>query len=146
MEIFILDKLNNTQDEISLKKPKNYKDFSKLLEEKVQLEHYEIFIIGQNNKEIMIDNEDTYKLTGDIFFIREIDKNILKQSIFEKNYNKLSESKQEILDEKYSCNICLVIIKKEKPYLCYNCQKIFHQKCLKDWDKKLQLKKEKLRY
>ena len=39
---------------------------------------------------------------------------------------KLAESKQDILDEKYNCNICTIIIKKEKPYLCYKCQKIFH--------------------
>ena len=27
-------------------------------------------------------------------------------------------------------------IKDENPYLCYNCQKIFHVKCLEGWDKK----------
>ena len=48
------------------------------------------------------------------------------------NYNKLSESKQDILDEKYNCYICNSNIKNENPYFCYICQKIFHEKCLKD--------------
>jgi len=28
------------------------------------------------------------------------------------------------------------IIKNENPYYCYKCQKIFHEKCLKEWDNK----------
>ena len=52
------------------------------------------------------------------------------------NYNKLSESKQDLLDEKYNCILCSVIIKNENPYICYICQKIYHDKCLKDWDKR----------
>ena len=38
-----------------------------------------------------------------------------------------------------NCNICTIIIKNEKPYLCYICQKIFHEKCLKDYDNKCKL-------
>ena len=67
-----------------------------------------------------------------IIFIKEVDN--VEQSIFSKNCNKLSESKQEILDYKYNCQICSNIIKNEKPYLCYKCQKIFHETCLKAWD------------
>ena len=73
---------------------------------------------------------------GNILFISEIDKDIYNQSLYEFNYNKLSESKQEILDDKYNCILCSIIIKNENPYLCYKCQKIFHEKCLKDWDNK----------
>ena len=75
-------------------------------------------------------------MTEVILFIKETDKDILGKSKFEINYDRLSESKQNILDEKYNCNICQIIIKNEKPYLCYKCQKIFHEKCLKDWDNK----------
>ena len=51
-----------------------------------------------------------------------------------KNYEELPEAKKEILNEKYSCSICFEIIKHENPFLCYECQKIFHHECLKQWD------------
>ena len=68
----------------------------------------------------------------------------LKQSLFERNYNQLSESKRDILDEKYSCFICQQIIKKEASLFCYRCQKICHEKCLSEWDKKMQIKNKEL--
>ena len=137
MDIFLLDNLNNKKEEINIIKPKNYQKILQQIRKKFKniSEYYEIFIIDKNNKEIIIDNENKYKQIGDILFVRELDEDILEQSIFEMNYNKLSESKQEILDDKYNCNICSIIIKNEKPYLCYKCQKIFHEKCLKEWDK-----------
>ena len=58
------------------------------------------------------------------------------QSVFEKNYNQISESKKEVLNQKYNCGICLEIIKHENPFLCYQCQKIFHHSCLQFWDSK----------
>ena len=61
-------------------------------------------------------------------------KNNISQSVFEKNYKELSEEKKELIIEKYTCSICLEIIKYENPYLCYECQKIFHHSCLKNWD------------
>ena len=61
-------------------------------------------------------------------------KNNIAQSVFEKNYNQLLDSKKEVLIEKYTCAICLELIKYENPYLCYECQKIFHHSCLKNWD------------
>ena len=63
-------------------------------------------------------------------------KNNIAQSSFEKNYNQIRESKREILNQKYNCSICLEIIKHENPFLCYNCQKIFHNACLKHWDER----------
>ena len=61
-------------------------------------------------------------------------KNNIAQSVFEKNYNQIPEAKQEILNQKYNCGICLEIIKYENPFLCYECQKIFHHTCLNQWD------------
>ena len=58
-------------------------------------------------------------------------KNNIAQSVFEKNYNQLPDSKKEVLIEKYTCAICLELIKYENPYLFYECQKIFHHSCLK---------------
>ena len=140
VDIFLLDNSSVTIEEISIMKPKTYKELLIRLRKKMKAlpEYYEIFIYI-DNKEIIINNEDTYKITEDILFIREFDKNILKQSLFEKGYNKLSDSNKEILEEKYNCNICSILIKKEKPYLCYKCQKIFHEKCLREWDEKCKL-------
>ena len=63
-------------------------------------------------------------------------KNNIVQSTFQKNYDQISETKKEILNQKYNCSICLEIIKHENPFLCYNCQKIFHNVCLKHWDER----------
>ena len=140
MNIFILDNLNNEKEEIIINKPKTYEELLKYLINKGKL--YEIFIYDNYNNQIIIDNEDKYKIIKDIIFVKEIDG--LDKSIFSINQHKLSESRQEILDEKYNCNICSIIIKNEKPYLCYQCQKIFHEKCLNDWDNKCKLKNKNL--
>ena len=146
MEIFLLDNSNNTKEETNMPKPKSYLEFLQQIKSKFKNmpEYYEIFMLDEDNKEIKINNEEKYKIIEDILFIREIDENIFDQSLFELNYNKLSESKKDIFDQKYNCNICSIIIKNEKPYLCYKCQKIFHVKCLKDWDKKCKLKNKNL--
>ena len=65
-------------------------------------------------------------MLNNILFIREKNKKDLKQSLFEINYNKLSESKRDILDDKYNCILCLILIKNENPFLFYKCQKKFH--------------------
>ena len=62
--------------------------------------------------------------------------NMIAQSVFEKNYEQIPESKKEILSQKYNCSICLEIIKHENPFLCYECQKIFHHSCLKHWNER----------
>ena len=117
------------------------------LEQKYKnISNYDLFIFDNKNNEIKINNESKFNLLDNILFIREKEENNfeLEQSIFEINYNKLSESRQEILDEKYSCILCSIIIKNENPFLCYKCQKIFHEKCLKDWDKKCKSQNKKL--
>ena len=134
INIFILDNFNNEKEEIIINKPKTYQELLKYLNDKNKL--YEIFIYD-SNKKIIINNEDKYKIIKDVIFIKEIDK--LDKSIFSINYDKLSESIQEIIDDKYNCNICSIIIKKENPFLCYKCQKIFHEKCLKEWDNKCKI-------
>ena len=136
--IFLLDKSNNIKSEGNMIKPQSYKQLLQQISNNFQSmsEYIEIFIIDKNNKEIIIDEEEKYYLIGDIIFIRAKDKLLLEQSLFERNFNKLSESKQDILSEKYNCTICSIIIKNENPYFCYVCQKLFHDKCLKEWDKK----------
>ena len=138
INIFIIDNENNIKEETNMKKPKQYQQLIEQLKNELNTnpENLEVFIIDKNNQELKINNEENYKLIEDIIFIREIDEDMFRQTLFEKNYNKLSESKQEKLDQKYNCNICSEIIKNENPYLCYVCQKIFHEKCLKKWDEK----------
>ena len=138
INIFLLDDSNNSKSELKIIKSKTYIELLNQIKQKFEIipENYEIFILDDKNNEIKIDNEINYNKIEDILFIREINKNILEKSLFDLNYNKLSESMQDKLDEKYNCKICSIIIKNENPYLCYKCQKIFHEKCLKDWDNK----------
>ena len=146
ISIFLLDNSNNIKEEINIIKPKSYQellDQLKLNFKNIQ-QSIDIFIMDKNNKEIKIKNEEEYKIIGNILLIRVKNKELIKQSVFERNYNKLSESKREILDEKYECNICSIIIKNEDPYLCYKCQKIFHVNCLKNWDNQCKSQNKKL--
>ena len=133
--VFILNSSNNTKGELNIIKPKTFEELLNILKKKIKnlSDNFELFIYDKNNKEIIINNDEKYNTLEDILLLRE---RKLTPSIIEMNYNKLSESQQEILEQKYNCIVCSIMIKNEKPYLCYICQKIFHEKCLKDWDKK----------
>jgi hypothetical protein len=138
INIFLVDNLNNIIEEKNIIKPNTYRGLTIQLKQNLNYmpDYYEIYFFDKNNIKIKINNEEMYKKTSDVLFIKGINKDILDQSMFEINYDKLSESKQNILDQKYNCQICSIIIKNENPYLCYKCQNIFHEKCLKEWDKK----------
>ena len=43
--------------------------------------------MDKSNKELKINNEENYKEIEDIIFIREIDEDVLRQTLLEKNYN-----------------------------------------------------------
>ena len=141
MDIYLIDNLNNLQEEVNMIKPKTYQELLKQIKQSFRdiPGDYEIFILDKNNKEIKIDNEDNYRKIENFLFIREINKDFLEKSLFDINFDKLSESKQDILEEKYKCLFCSIIIKIENPYFCYQCQNMFHEKCLKDWDNKCKL-------
>ena len=138
IDIFLLDSLNNTKEEVSMTKPKTYQELLVQLRKRIKNlpKFYEVYTIGKNNEDIKINNEEKYNKIEDILFIREINKDMLEDSLYSLNYKRLSESQQEKLDEKYNCILCSMIIKNENPYLCYQCQKIFHVKCLDNWEKK----------
>ena len=146
LEVFLFDKFNNSQAECSIIKPYSYQDLLIQLRQKFPNipEYFELFIIDINNKEIKIDSQEKYSEIQDVLFLRQVDKSALEKSLFQRNFEKLSESNQDILNEKFNCNICSIIIKNEKPYLCYKCQNIFHEKCLKDWDKQCKSSHKKL--
>ena len=135
LHIIVYDNLDKEKEKKIINKPKTFQELLRYLSNENKL--YEIFVYDKNYNKVIINNEDKYKIIREIIFIKEKDN--LDKSIFSINYDKLTSSKQELLDEKYSCNICLFIIKNENPYLCYKCQNIFHEKCLKDWDNKCKL-------
>ena len=117
--LFLLDTSNNIIEEDYIRKPKS---FSQLLDYvpktfKGITEYYNIFYLSNNNEEIFINNDKDYQLSKDILFIRDLKNDYFNKSLFEINYDKLSESKQELLDEKYNCYICNEQIKNEKPLL-----------------------------
>ena len=138
LDICFLDNSNSTKEEVNTIKPSTYQELIKQIKQKFKNlpENFTMFILDENNKEKIIRNDDDYKKVSNMLFIREKNKMNLDLSLFQINYNKLPESSREKLDEKYNCVLCEIIIKNENPYLCYKCQKIFQEKCLKDWDNK----------
>ena len=138
IDIILLDNLNKIKEEINMIKPASYQELIALIKQnfKNMPKNYEIFILDKDNKEIKINDDENYKLIKDHLFIGELDKKKSKLSMFGKIYVNLTESGQDKLDQLYMCIFCSNIIKNEKPYLCYKCQKIYHEKCLKDWEQK----------
>ena len=115
MDIFLLDSSNNTQEEANIIRPKNYQKLLEQLNQSLKNlpENYELFFFDENNNEVIINNEEKYKKVGNMLFVRKSNKKLIQESMFQMNYDKLSESKRELLDEKYNCILCSVIIKKE---------------------------------
>ena len=117
IEVYILDKSNNIKGEVIIERPNSYIKLLETIRKDLKIQYnILIFILDQNNNAIEIYNEEKYKLVEDILFIREIENDIFGQSLYEFNYNRLSETNQQILDEKYNCILCQVVIKNEKPY------------------------------
>ena len=141
IDLLLLDNSKNIIEERNITKPKTFNELQLFIKNIfINLpENYQIFYRNEYNIEKIINSDEDYKNSKDILFITEIknkNKEILKESVYELNYDKLSESKQDILDEKYNCNICEIKIKEEKPLFCYRCQKLFHKKCLDIWNDK----------
>jgi hypothetical protein len=139
IDLLLFDNSDNLIEEINIKKPKTYYELLDTIKATMKKlpQHYNIFH-QKENENVIINNNEQYKLTKDILFIHEV--NNLEESIFSLNYNKLSESKQEILDEKYSCYICDENIK-DKQLICYQCQRIYHKRCLEDWNERCKKQK-----
>ena len=139
IDLLLIDHSNNLIEERNVPKPNTYDELELIIKNSfIKLpQNYQIFYRDEYNFENIIKNNNDYKLAKDILFINELKKEENKKElVYESNYDKLSESKQNILDEKYYCNICEEDIKEEKPLLCYRCQKLFHKKCLELWNDK----------
>ena len=137
INIFLLDDSNNIKEEVNIKRPNTYNELLNKLSKKYNniTKNYEIFIFSESNKEIIINNDETFYKVDDIIFIRNIDIISSNQSIIDRYCNLFSKSKLEF-EEKYICILCSIIINNENPFLCYKCQKIFHENCLKEWNEK----------
>ena len=146
LTLLLLDISNNLLKEKQVQRPKLFDELLYIIHNnfKIIRENYNIFYLSENYEEKMIYNDKQYQLSNDIIYIKEINLELFEKSAYENIYDKLSESKNDILDEKYNCYICSENIKKEKPYFCYKCQKIFHKNCLKDWDKKRKAQNDEL--
>ena len=89
ISIFMQDKSNLSDKEISIKKPKTYQKLLNQLEKKFKSmpNNYEIISIDKNNHEIKIDNEDKYNKIKDKLFIRKINSNNSKESLLKDDSN-----------------------------------------------------------
>ena len=146
--VCLLDNLNKKlEEEKTIKTPKTYQELvTQIKNEYKKLPNdYTIFYLTNNKSEVIInENDDEYKLSRDLIFVRQKEEIKIKESLYNKIYNMLPESSKEFIDEIYNCFICNDNIKNENPYFCYICQKIFHINCLGDWNKQKQSKNEVL--
>ena len=138
IDIFLLDGSNNIKEELNIKKPNTYNELMTKLSKNYNniTEKYQLLIYSESNEEIIINNDETFNKIDDIIFIRHIDAISSNLSIIDKYCNLFSKSKLDLSEEKYMCILCSIIINNENPFLCYKCQKILHEKCLKEWNEK----------
>jgi len=139
INVILFDTTNKFKKEIRISKPKSYQLLLNHIKNRFKYKSFEVYTLEEKDEIIKIDNEEKYKSINNLLVIREIDTNELRQSTFKQNFNELTESRQSILGVKYNCAICLIMIENENPFFCYQCQNIFHEKCLKDFDKKCKL-------
>ena len=142
IDIFLLDNINNIKEKMNIIKPNTYEKLMNQLKNKLNniQNSYEIFILDKNDKELKINNEEEYNKIDNLIFIRS--KNNLNKSMNELNNNLLTKLKDQILGEKNNCSLCSFIIKKERPYLCYKCQKIINEKFLNNLTKNLRFQND----
>ena len=136
LDIFLLDNINNVIEAVSINRPRTYPDLERQIMQKFKNlpKSYDKFIF--RNQEIFINQVHKYKNVNDLLFIRDNEGCNVKRSSISVILDNLPASQQQKYEDKFNCTFCLELIKNESPYLCYKCQKIFHQKCLKDWDNK----------
>ena len=115
---------NQNINEFTIEKPNNYNKFIEKIKEK-QIFSFDINVIL--NKKFITINENNFSdyINKSEFIIFEKEDDINQSQII---YNFLSYSFQNILDEKTICCICNEKLV-EKPYYCYNCNKLYCNNC-----------------
>ena len=129
-----LDQNMNQINEKSIKRPTSYKDLTKFVIKKFKINSFIMYYFDETDKEINITNDEDFKKSGDLIFIADEDN--LTKSVYERIYPDLSDSKKNVIDENYLCNLCLEKLT-ENPYFCYQCSKRICKKCLRDLNKKM---------
>ena len=146
LEIILVDDDLKEIKQFVLKKPKLFEEVKAFIEKNIAKNAFIFDTLGKDKN--MVKTQKDYELFGwnNILFVRKIESGNkdLAESMFTRNLNKLPESKQDIITEKYTCSICLELIKDENPLFCYVCQKIFHHKCLENWEKQQKEKHKNL--
>ena len=146
LKVILVDDNLKEIKQLRLPKPKLFSDLKTFLEKNISKNIFVLTNLGESKREVVNQSDYEYASYYNKIYVRKIESGggNLKESIFTRNLNKLPESKQDIIIEKYSCSICLELIKNEKPYFCYVCQKIFHHKCLEIWERQQKEKNQKL--
>ena len=132
LDICMLDLNKQPINEISVQKPISYEALKKIVIDNFKLNSFVIYYYNKNNIEVELKNNFEYNNIDDLIFVME--KKSRKQSLNDEIYESLSNSKIELIDEKYLCNLCEEKLI-ENPYFCYRCQKRFCKKCLDDLNK-----------
>ena len=126
----LLIQLNQNMQQVkekSIIRPISYEALRQFITQNFKIISFVMYYFDQINKEVYITNNEDYKKSSDVIFI--IEKKKLEESIYDKIYPNLSESKIDVIDEKYLCNLCSEKLT-ENPYYCYQCSKRFCKKCL----------------
>ena len=146
LKIILVDDDLKEIKQFMIPKPKLFEKVKAFIEKNISKNT--IILNSLEKGKYVVKSQDDYKNASshNIIYVRKIEKvsAYIAESIFTRNLNKLPESKQDIITEKYTCSICLELIKDENPLFCYVCQKIFHHKCLENWEKQQKEKNKKL--
>ena len=146
LKIILVDDDLKEIKQYKLPKPKSLEDVKIFIEKNISKNIIILTHLGKGKHIVKTQSDYEYASYYNTIYVRKIEGGSanLAESIFTRNLNKLPESKQDIITEKYTCSICLELIKNENPLFCYVCQKIFHHKCLENWEKQQKEKNKKL--
>jgi hypothetical protein len=142
--VFLLEADNSIAEEKIINKPEAYVQLIKALKDNIiklprEKKDFSLFYFCPNSDNIYeeksINRSSDYKTMNDTLLIRVNETAGNPKSPLSLTYDQLTQDKKKIIDERYVCKICSDFIE-EKPLFCPECQKIFHQKCLENWEEK----------
>ena len=127
IDIILINEIYDVIEKINIAKPKTYSELLSTIKDKFKnlSENYNLFYITEDYNEEIITTKEDYSKVIDIVYIRNIE---VQQLL-----SKLSDSLNINFEDKYTCLICENIIENEKPYFCFQCQKLYHKDCLIAW-------------